>query len=125
MGLRAVLSQYQTDGLPQPVAYASRALSPSQSNYGITGLETLAMVWALSHFHYYLYGHNMTVITDHTTVKAILDLPNPLGRHARWWTRVFGQGIELSISHRASKYNVAVDALSGNPHGKPPTMGIG
>ena len=83
MGLRVVLSQYQTDGLPQSVAYASRALSPSQSNYGITGLETLAMVCALSHFHYYLYGHNMTVITDHTIVKAILDLPNPSGRHAR------------------------------------------
>ena len=36
MDLEAVLLQYQTDGLPHPVAYASRALSPSESNYGIT-----------------------------------------------------------------------------------------
>ena len=63
MDLGAVLLQYQTDGLPHPVAYASRALLPSESNYGITDLETLAVVWALSHFHYYLYGHKVTVIT--------------------------------------------------------------
>jgi len=125
MGLGAVLSQYQADGLPHPIAYASRALSPSERNYGITDLETLAVVWALSHFHYYLYGHKVRIITDHTAVKAILDSPNPTGRHARWWTRVFGQGIELSIIHRAGKDNVAADALSRCPHGNPPNKGIG
>ena len=125
MGLGAVLSQRQTDGLPHPVAFASRALAPAERNYGITDLETLAVVWALSHFHYYLYGHRVQVITDHTAVKAILDSPNPSGRHARWWTRVFGQGIkEVSIIHRAGRDNLAADALSRNPHEKPPSEGI-
>ena len=82
MGLGAVLAQLHSDGFAHPIAYASRALSPSQRDYGITNLETLAVVWALSHFHYYLYGHKVTVITDHTAVKAILDAPNPSGRHA-------------------------------------------
>ena len=92
-------------------------LAPAERNYGITDLETLAVVWALSHFHYYLYGHKVQVITDHTAVKAILDLPNPSGRHARWWIRVFGQGIkEVTIIHRAGKDNLAADALSRNPH---------
>jgi len=45
-------------------------------------LKTLAVVWALSDFHYYLYGHKVTIITDRTAVKAILDAPNPSGRHA-------------------------------------------
>ena len=67
----------------------------------------------------------MTMITNHAAVKAILDLPNSVGRYDRWWTRVFGQGIELSISHRAGKYNVTADVSSRSPHGKPPTMGIG
>ena len=50
----------------------------------------------------------MTVIINHTAVKAILDGSNPSGHHARWWTRVFGQGIkEVSIVHRAGKENVA------------------
>jgi len=48
-GLGAVLSQVQDDGRLHPVAYLSRALSESEKNYGITELETLAVVWALSH----------------------------------------------------------------------------
>ena len=93
MKLGAVLSQHQADGLPHPIAFASHALAPAERNYRITDLKTLA----LSHFHYYLYGHKVQVITDHTAVKAILDSPNPSGRHARWWTRVFGQGIKEVI----------------------------
>ena len=34
-----------------PVAYASRSLSPQEKRYAITELETLAVVWAVSHFH--------------------------------------------------------------------------
>ena len=73
---------------------------------------TLAVVWALSHFHYYLYGHKVTVITDHTAVKAALDSPNPSGHHARWWTRVFGQGIrKCPLFTELEKENVAADVL--------------
>ena len=72
-----------------------------------------------------MYGHRVQVITDHTAVKAILGSPNPSGRHARWWTRVFGQGIqEVSIIHSADKDNLAADALSRSPHEKPPSEGI-
>ena len=99
MGLGAVFSQYQKDELLHPIAYASHALSPSESKYAITDFKTLAVVWVLSHFHYYLYGNKLKVITDHAVVKAILDSPNPSGRHTIWCTRVFGQGIELSIIH--------------------------
>ena len=56
-----------------PVAFASRALSPPERNYSITELETSAVVWAVSHFHSYLYGHCVTVYTDHSAVKAVLD----------------------------------------------------
>ena len=50
--LGTVLSQRQEDGKLHPIAYASRALSGAEKNYGITDLETLAVVWAISHFHY-------------------------------------------------------------------------
>ena len=55
-GLGTVISEVQDDGLPHPVAYASRALSPAVKNYAITDLETLAVVWSVSHFKAYLYG---------------------------------------------------------------------
>lgn len=38
----------------------------------MTELETLAVVWSVSHFHAYLYGHKVTIRTDQSAVKAIL-----------------------------------------------------
>ena len=90
-GLGAILSQYQTDNQLHPVAYASRSVSSAEANYAITDLETLAVVWAIIHFRYHLYGHAVTIITDHAAVKAILGTPNLTGKHARWWSKVYGR----------------------------------
>ena len=49
-GLGAVLSQTQNDGKLHPLAFASRALSHCEMNYGITELETLTVVWVMLHF---------------------------------------------------------------------------
>ena len=92
-GIGAVLGQYQDDKNLHPVSYASRALSQSERNYGITELETLAVVWAVSHFRHFLYGKRVTVFTDHTAVRAVLETPNPTGKHARWWNKVYGCGV--------------------------------
>ena len=98
-GIAAVLVQQQEDGKLHPVAYASRALNPAEKNYAITELETLVVVWAVTHFHSYLYGHKVTIYTDHSAVKAVLETPNPTGKHARWWTRIYGLGLKkLNIS---------------------------
>ena len=70
-GLGAILSQLQSDDKLHPIAFASRALSPQEKNYSVTELETLAVVWAISHFSHYVYGNNLVVFTDHTAVKAI------------------------------------------------------
>ena len=54
-----------------------------ERNYANTELETLAVVWAVTHFRYYLYGPNVKILTDHTAVKAVLVAPQPNGKHAR------------------------------------------
>ena len=82
-GLGAVLSQIQSDGKEHPVAYASRALSPQETRYAITELETLAVVWAITYFYAYLYGHDVEVVTDHSAVQAVLQTPSANGKHAR------------------------------------------
>ena len=121
-GFGAVLSQVGTDGLLHPVAYASRALSPQEKRYGITELETLAVVWAVSHFHAYLYGHNVHVLTDHSAVRAVLETPTLTGKHARWWSKVFGSGIKnITIKYRPGKENSNADTLSRCPHGRAPS----
>ena len=50
-GLGAILSQYQDDKKLHPVAYASRSVSTTESNYAITNLDML-VVWAVTHFRY-------------------------------------------------------------------------
>ena len=124
-GLGGVLSQYQDDKKLHPVAFASRALNPAERNYSITDLETLAVVWGISHFRTYLYGQRVTVYTDHAAVKAVLQSPNTSGRHARWWTRVYGAGLrEVNIVYRAGKENPIADALSRNPQALAPQEGV-
>ena len=116
-GLGAILSQLGEDKKRHPVAYASRALSDSERRYAITELETLAVVWAMSHFHHYLYGHNVTVFTDHSAVKAVLTNPGANGKHARWWIKVYGNGVRnVDIIYRAGKDNLHADALSRQPY---------
>ena len=63
----------------------------------------------MSHFHSYLYGHDVTVLTDHSAVKAVLCTP----RHARWWTRVYGAEIRnVDIIYRAERDNAQLTELS-------------
>ena len=121
-GLGAVLSQRLEDHKLHPVAFASRALANPEKNYAVTELETLAVVWAIKHFRAYLYGHDVQVVTDHSAVKALLTVPSPSGKHARWWLQVFGSGLrQVDIVYRAGKQNVRADALSRNPTGSSQT----
>ena len=56
------------------------------------------------------------MITDHSAVKAVLETPNPSGKHARWWLKVFGSGVKnLEIKYRPGKDNTKADSLSRNP----------
>ena len=92
-GLGSVLSQLQEDGKPHPIAYTSHALSPEERNYGVTELEMLVVVWAVTHFRAYLYCSHVTIYTDHSAVKSALLDPHATGMDARWCSRVFNSGI--------------------------------
>ena len=43
----------------------------SKRNNTPTELETLADVWAVSHFHAHLYSHDVVVYTDYSAVRAV------------------------------------------------------
>lgn len=114
----------QDDGKLHPVSYASRALSHAEENYSITELETLAVVWAMSHFHHLIYGHRVTVVTDHAAVKAVLSTPNPIAKYARLWNKVYGCGAKsVDIVYRSGSENSNADALSRMPHLPAPVEG--
>ena len=66
-GLGAVLLQGG-----QPVAYASRALTPTEENYAQIEKELLAIVFACEKFDAYIYGRDsVRVQTDHKPLESI------------------------------------------------------
>ncbi|PFX31634.1 Retrovirus-related Pol polyprotein from transposon 17.6 [Stylophora pistillata] len=66
-GRGAVLLQSE-----QPVAYASRALTPTEENYAQIERELLAIVFACEKFDAYIYGRDsVRVQTDHKPLESI------------------------------------------------------
>lgn len=76
------------------IAYASHSLTTGERNYAIMELETLTVLWTITHFIPFLYGHEATGLTDNTLVKAVLETSNLSGKHARWWTKVHRSGVK-------------------------------
>lgn len=48
-----------------PVGYASRVLTETESNYAQIKKELLSVIFSLSKFHNYVYGHNIVRNNDH------------------------------------------------------------
>ncbi len=60
----------------QPVAFASRALTPAEKNYAQIEKECLSIVFACQRFHHYLYGRELvTAETDHKPLISIFSKP--------------------------------------------------
>ena len=57
--------QLQDDGVWRPVAYASRAMSPTEQRYAQIEKEVLGITWASDRFADYLIGLEFHIETDH------------------------------------------------------------
>ena len=53
------------------VCYASRALTKTEQNYQNLEREALGNIWGLEKFHYFLYGKEFTLETDHKPLVSI------------------------------------------------------
>jgi len=52
-------------------------------NYSSYKRESLAMVWAIAHFHHYLYGQQFTLVTNHQPLKWLVELNKLIGKLSR------------------------------------------
>ena len=59
----------------RPVAFASRALTDAERNYAQIEKEMLAICFACTKFHQYIYGKSIGVQTDHRPLESILRKP--------------------------------------------------
>ena len=81
--LGAALVQ-ETDGREFPVAYASKKLLPRECNYATIEKECLAIVWAVKHFEFFLYGRLFEIHTDHRPLLFLLEGKSTSRRLLRW-----------------------------------------
>ncbi|GFX55381.1 transposon Tf2-9 polyprotein [Trichonephila clavipes] len=78
--------------------------------FGTYQREALAAIWALKKFRGYIEGTEITVSSDHQSLKWLLNLKSPTGRLARWALEI--QSFNLKVQYISGKANVVADMLS-------------
>ena len=115
VGLGAILTQKDParDNI-RVVAYGSRSLTPVEQRYSQTEREALAISWSCKHFHLYVYGQPVTIVTDHKPLVSIFNKPNsnPPVRIERWSLNL--QQYAVTVVYQPGSSNPA-DYLSRHP----------
>lgn len=96
----------------QPIAYASRALTTTEQNYSQIEKEMLAICFACSKFHQYIYGKYVKVQTDHSPLVTIFK--KSIGKASPRLQRMLLQlqRYTLNVNYVPGKYMYAADTLS-------------
>ena len=110
--IAAVLSQGLI-GKDKPIAFASRTLNKSESNYSTTEKELLAIIFGCKTFRPYLYGRKFQIVTDHRPLKWLFNHKDPSSKLQRWRLKL--EEFEYEIIYRKGKLNSVADALSRYP----------
>ena len=96
----------------QPLAYTSRALSPTETNYAQIEKEMLAVVHSCRKFHHYIFGRRTNVESDHKPLQAIFSKPL-LSAPMRLQSMMLRlQPYDLNVYYKPGKDIPVGDALS-------------
>jgi hypothetical protein len=107
-----VLSQYDDQGLLRPVAYYSKKMTSTQSNYEIHNKELLAVICCIAEWDGMLRSlKKFTVITNHRNLEYFRK-PQQLSERQMRWAQFLGKFPNMEIAYRPGVDNVKADALS-------------
>jgi hypothetical protein len=109
----AVLGQLYADQEVHPVYFWSKQLSKAEQNYSTTDRECLAIVAACRKFRPYILGRHVTIHSDHSAIRWLLNKPDLSGRHARW--QVILSEFDYEVVTRSGNRNGNADSLSRYP----------
>lgn len=107
--LGAVLIQFK-ENEPRIISFANRILTAPEQNYAQTEKEALALVWAVERFHYFLFGRQFELVTDHKALEILFTPKStPCARIERWVIRLMAY--KFTVVYKPGKTNIA-DPLS-------------
>jgi hypothetical protein len=105
----AVLGQ-RIDNKLNVIYYASKTLDGAQRNYATTEKEFLAVIFACDKFRSYIVDSKVTVHTDHSAIKYLMNKKDAKPRLIRWVLLL--QEFDLHIVDRKGEDNPVADHLS-------------
>lgn len=119
IAIGCVLGQMQ-DGAFAPIAYASRTLSPLERKYSTYEKETLAALYGVEKFKYFLEHTKFILRTDCNALQFVLNHPKQLGRIGRWVLRL--SAFQFTTEHVKGVDNKVADCLSRMFEDSPPEV---
>ena len=96
----------------QPVTFISQALTETQERYSNIERELLAVVIVIEHLHHFVFGHQLTVQTDHVPLVNLFEkcLNDASQRLQRLLLRL--SQYEMNVNCVTSKHVLEADCLS-------------
>jgi phospholipid-translocating ATPase len=110
IGIGAVLSQADEEGLDYPVAYFSRKLLPREQKFATIEKECLAIKLGIQAFHVYVFGKPFEILTDNRALQWLDQVKDSNNRLLRWSLML--QPYMYTIRHRKGIENANADSLS-------------
>ena len=114
-----VIMQDHGAGL-QPIAFHSKMLKSSEMKYSAYERELAAIAYCFITWRHYIEGcpGGVTVLTDHQTLRSLMDQPVLTRAQTRWLRLGLFQSIMPTIQYQPGKSNIVADALSRSRRGQ-------
>ena len=106
-GLGAALLQ---DG--RPLAYASRALTETETRYATIEKEMLAIIFSLEKWHQYTYGRPVIIYSDHKPLETITKKPLERAPKRLQGMLLRALAYDIEVRYQVGKMMVLADTLS-------------